>query len=300
MMVKHFFIQLPLLPLCLIGLFFLSGCSAGDTPEEVAFQKNTAVLGTWWWDTEKDDRQGLLEFAVKNMVNEIYFSTIDFSTATRGFISQARQMGISVYLLAGKYQYIEDRTGFINLMDSFIEYQQNVGVEEQFSGLHLDVEPHQHPDFHTQRAALLGKYLDFVIWVCDQYKTNSALGTTMNHIDFDIPFWFNDELSYKGNTVKLFEAVIEEADRVYVMSYRDTAQQIFDTAKEELDCAKRNNKQILLSVQTAYSHEGDNISFYEEGKAAMYSEIHKLKNLCDYNDYGIAVHHLRSWYELKL
>ncbi|MDR1127264.1 MAG: hypothetical protein LBL06_03960, partial [Treponema sp.] len=63
MMVKHFFIPLPLLPLYLIGLFFLSDCSAGDTPEEAAFQKNTAVLGTWWWDTKKDDRQDLLEFA---------------------------------------------------------------------------------------------------------------------------------------------------------------------------------------------------------------------------------------------
>jgi hypothetical protein len=121
----------------------------------------------------------------------------------------------------------------------------------------------------------------------------------MNHIDFDIPFWFDDELSYKGNTVKLFEAVIKEADRVCVMSYRDTVQQIFDTAKEELDYAKLNNKQILLSVETAYSREGDKVSFYEEGKAAMYSEIHKLKNLCGNADYGIAVHHLRSWYELK-
>jgi hypothetical protein len=184
-------------------------------------------------------------------------------------------------------------------MDRFIEYQQNAGVEEQFSGLHLDVEPHQHPDFGVRRAELLREYLDFVIWVCAQYKTNGALGAAMNHIDFDIPFWFDDELLYKGNSVKLFEAVIGEADRVCIMSYRDTAQQIFDTVKDEMDCAKLNNKRILLSVETAYSNEGDNISFYEEGKDAMYREIHKLKDICGYVDYGVAVHHLRSWYELR-
>jgi hypothetical protein len=299
MMAKHFFVPLSFLFLCLIGLFFLSDCSAGDADEESAFQKDTVVLGTWWWYTENDDKQSLLEFAVKNTVNEIYFSTVDFSGATRDFISESRRRGINVYLLAGRYQYIEDRTGFVSLMDRFIEYQQNVGVEEQFSGLHLDVEPHQHPDFGVRRAELLGEYLDFVIWVCAQYKTNDALGAAMNHIDFDIPFWFDDELLYKGNSVKLFEAVIAEADRVCVMSYRDTAQQIFDTAKEELDCAKLNNKQILLSVETQPSDEGDFVSFYEEGKAAMYREIHNLKNICDDVDYGVAIHHLSSWYELK-
>jgi hypothetical protein len=295
-MVKRFFVQLPFLPLCLIGLFFLSGCSAEDAVG--AFQK-TPPLGTWWWDTENDNRQSLLEFAVKNTVNEIYFSTEDFSDATRDFISQSRRMGIKVYLLAGWYKYIEDQTEFVNLMNRFIEYQQNAGADEQFSGLHLDVEPHQHPDFGARHTELLREYLDFVIWVCAKYKTNSALGAAMNHIDFDIPWWFDDELSYKGKTVKLFEAVIEEADRVCVMSYRDTAQQIFNTAKEELDCAKLNNKQILLSVETQPSDEGDFVSFYEDGKAAMYREIHKLKDICDDVDYGVAIHHLRSWYELK-
>jgi hypothetical protein len=139
---------------------------------------------------------------------------------------------------------------------------------------------------------LLQDYIDFVVWVCSEYKTQTS-------IDFDIPFWFDDEIIYKSQKIKLYEAVITEASRVFIMSYRDKVDEIYDISKDEINFAKSKNKQIVLGVETDTSAEGGNITFFEEGKSYMYNEIHKLHPFCKTADYGISIHHLRSWYDLR-
>jgi hypothetical protein len=175
-------------------------------------------------------------------------------------------------------------------MDRFMEYQSAAEEGKRFAGLHLDVEPHQYAEFAQCRDELLGMYLDFVIWVCSAYPIP---------IDFDIPFWFNDEVTYQGERRKLYEAVITEANRVFVMSYRDQAEKMYETAKEKIAFAQQLNKGIVLCAETLYSSEGDQISYFEEGKAALYTELRRLKSLVNDDNCGLAVHHIMSWYDLK-
>ncbi|WP_018628450.1 hypothetical protein [Niabella aurantiaca] len=296
---------------CLLAALVLTGCtkpswqvadrsaarsSAGKTlskgKDNPVIATGTVPLGTWWWSTSKRYQDQYLDFAHQNGITEIYFYTVDFSEATGAFIENAGSKGIKVFLLAGSYQWIHDRSGFISLMNRYTQYQHSVSSTRRFSGIHLDVEPQQDPEFRQQRAAILQQYIDFVVWACDQY---AGTGT----IDFDIPFWMDDEVMYKGEKRRLYEAVISTAARVFIMSYRDTAAGMYAVSKEELAFAASQNKQLFLGAETAASKEGDAVTYVEEGKAYLYGELQKLGTLCGNMNYGVSVHHIQSWYRLK-
>jgi hypothetical protein len=275
-----------LLLIFLAGLF-LAGCGKItedklDTPAEAR-----EMLGVWWWQDELIDQLQYLEFAVQNGVTEIYLCTKDFSARTAAFIEQAGKQGIKVFRLGGEHEWIDDYAGFAKSMQEYIKYQTNAPDRAKFAGVHLDVEPQQKANFAADRAEILKKYLAFVIKARADYRAVP--------IDFDIPYWFNDELSYKARAVPLYEAVIAEADRTFIMSYRDTAEKMLDVAKEEISCAKALGKSVILGAET-YSTEGDHVSYLEEGKQYMYGELAKLRGL---SGCGIAIHSLKSWHALK-
>lgn len=87
------------------------------------------------------------------------------------------------------------------------------------------------------------------------------------------------------------------ADRVFIMSYRDTAEAIYDTAADEIAFAEANGKTPVLGVET-YSEEGDSVSFLEEGKRYMYGELDKLRGMLS-DGSGLAIHHIETWRGLK-
>jgi hypothetical protein len=277
-----------LMLICLSISACFIGCSLMPTPDKDYYEKNTGVLGVWWWHDELIKEDKYLDFAARNSVNEIYLCTEDFSQETAAFISKAGTKGMKVFLLAGDYRYIYDKAPLDTLIVKYAEYQKSTAPSEKFSGVHLDVEPHQDPAFSANRKNILNTYLHFVIDVCAEYETD---------LDFDIPFWFDDEVPYRGNTVKLFEAVMSEANRVFVMSYRDTAEEMYEAAKDEIAFAKKHNQEIILGAET-YSEEGDHVSYFEEGKKYMYAELAKLHGFIDYKNYGIAIHHIKTWFDL--
>ena len=81
------------------------------------------------------------------------------------------------------------------------------------------------------------------------------------------------------------------------MSYRDEATKMYDVSSDEINYASSLGKKIYLGAET-YSLEGDNVSYLEEGKKYMYSELDKLRNLIP-SDFGIAIHQIKTWKELK-
>ena len=80
------------------------------------------------------------------------------------------------------------------------------------------------------------------------------------------------------------------------MSYRDSAEKIFDVAREELEYSSSVNKPIFLGVETG--DEEDVVTFNQESKSYMYSELNKLSSLSNLN-FGVSIHHIKSWLELK-
>ena len=257
-------------------------CACEDVPskkDEVSF---VGELGVWWWNDKLGEEY--LSFAEENGVTEIYYDS-DFNLETEAFIKSANQKGIKVYWLGGDHRWFEDRkSNLISEIEAYLLFQSQ--SESKFSGIHLDIEPHQSPNFETNREETILKYLELVEFITSSYPNIT--------FDFDIPFWLEDEISFGGETKEAFKFVFDMASRVFVMSYRDTAEDILAVAAEELEYAKETNKPIFLCVETG--EEDPNITFFEEGKKFLFGELEKIKNS---NAVGISIHDIVRLKNLK-
>lgn len=255
---------------------------APEEPPVVIEGKYTKAL--WWWNKSLDN--SYFEFAINNNINEIYYCDSAFDDNTKSFIKKCKDNNIKVYLLTGDYSWITNSTGLYNLIERYQEFQ-NVS-DYKFDGIHLDIEPHQDPSFSTNRLDLITKLINLV-YNLKQFDIE---------FHYDIPFWLDDLVTIDGTEKKAHEWMIDYADKVVIMSYRDTKDAILNVASDEYIYANSVNKEIMISVET-YSTEGDFVSFYEEGKKELNSVIDSL--FCDKIDgiSGIAIHHIKSWYDLK-
>ena len=246
------------------------------------------TLGVWWWTTESTDEY--LQFAKDNGVDEIYYCDYNLNENSATFVSKAKALGFKVYALWGEKDWGEDRSGFDELMNKYKDYNAN-HPDNKLDGIHLDIEPHQIDDFNDSeinRKTYLLNYVKFV------YTTH----TLYNNIDihYDIPFWFDDVITYKGITKKVHEHVIDNTDKVVVMSYRDTADKIYDISREELIYANATTTELSISVNMT-SDEGDQVSFQEENKRILNAELNKLNDIIA-EEYSVCIHHIKSWYNL--
>ena len=240
----------------------------------------------WWWDN-RIDTTTYLNFAEDNYINEIYYYSSSLDDKTNLFIEQANSKGIDVYWLIGEYEWIEDNSLLDEKFATYIAYQDE--YKNKFEGIHMDIEPHQHPEFDLRRQELITKYVELVIALNNKYKDIK--------LEYDIPFWLDDKVTIDDITKPAYEFVIDNSSKVTVMSYRDSAEKIYDVAEEEIEYAKVNNKTLNLSVETS-QNEDDIVTFYEEGKDYMMNELSKLRDMIPKN-FGIAIHHIKSFYELK-
>ena len=266
----------------LISFTTTAFCACGGNIAPRLDIQNT--LGVWWWDNRLDS--SYLEFAVNNGVDEIYYYTSTFSENNRSFIQSANGYDVSVYWLTGEYTWIENPQDFYSELEKYISFQEN--SESTFSGVHLDVEPHQHPNFEERREEFIGSYISFIYNVTTSFPNIS--------FDLDIPFWLDDIITFNGQTKEAYKFLIDYADRTFIMSYRDSAERIFDVAREELEYSSSVNKPIFLGVETGV--EEDVVTFNQESKSYMYSELNKLSSLSNLN-FGVSIHHIKTWSELK-
>lgn len=242
-----------------------------------------SVVGVWWWDNRLGDEY--LNFADQNGVTEIYCYYSSFTQKTTDYIAKANAKDIDVLWLAGKFEWVEDYASLKSVIEEFVSFQQS--SPSKFAGVHLDIEPHQHPQFEEKREELITKYVQLTF---DLKRNFPSL-----RIEYDIPFWLDDEVTVGGVTKPAHEFVIDNAYRVTVMSYRDSSEKILDCAREEISYAKSAGKPLNLSVETGENE--DIVTFYEEGNAFMLNEIAKVRAALPDN-FGMAIHHIRTWKKL--
>ncbi len=280
---KGIIIAIILLLALLAGVLILVFALKDKPPEDEKPAK--PIFGVWWWNDELDDTY--LEFAKSQNITEIYYCSSKFNNETANFIKNAKDKEMSVYWLAGEYEWIYDYESLKNKLNKFIKYQTD--YEYKFSGVHFDIEPHQHPEFDTKRTEIIGKFVELCFNLKQDYPTL--------YIEYDLPFWLEDEITFNGSTKPAYQFVIDYASKVTLMSYRDTSETIYSVSKDEIEYAKSVGKTLNLGVETK-SSEGDNVSFMEEGKLAMLTELAKLRNLIPSN-FGITVHQIYTWKTLQ-
>lgn len=258
-----------------------------DTSNSEEQEGESSAFGVWWWNDELEYEK-YLNFAKQNEISEIYYCDSSFDENTKEFLRLAKAKNIDVYLLAGEKEWLLDKIN-LDLLISRYKIFQEQNKDIKFKGIHLDIEPHQFSDFDEHR----NEYILKLVELANYLKTNY----TQILFDYDIPFWFDDKIVFGLENKEAFKYMIDFANRVFVMSYRDTAEKIYNVGKDEIEYAESVGKDLFLCVET-HSSEGDQVSFEEEGKLVMNQEIQKLRNIIGLN-HGIAVHHIKTWQELK-
>ncbi|MGG4496504.1 hypothetical protein [Brevibacillus reuszeri] len=282
--------------LALVTLFlFLTGFSTESKP----------IKATWIWHTNliTSEPDQILSFSKEQGVNLLYLQ-MDLSQkpeSYRTFIRKASEAGIKVHALGGSPQWGLEahRSRIIALIDWVLAYNQTAADEEKFSGIHLDIEPYLLPQWKTDQASVVSQWKANAEAYTSRAQTDPAL-----EIGCDIPFWLDKVFLPDDSTTALSKWLIDKHDHVTIMSYRDRVEgsnSITALVTEEIAWADELGKSILLAVETKESHEGNHLSFYEEGKTYMNHMLARLTELMSVHPSfkGIAIHSYEHWVALK-
>ncbi|MCD8501970.1 MAG: hypothetical protein LRY71_10190 [Bacillaceae bacterium] len=159
----------------------------------------------------------------------------------------------------------------------------------------MDIEPYLLVNWETDREEILERY----------QKTIDDLAkkaTEMNLVfGVDIPFWF-DEIEYNNKFGKglLAQWLVENADEITIMAYRDTADEIIRIVRAELDWANELDKQLYIAVETVELPE-QQVTFEGNGRKEMEKQLKRVKKHFKHEQSfkGVAIHHYESWKSMK-
>lgn len=260
--------------------------------------------GAWWWDCAKavdpDEAKPRLRFLRRQGVTEVYLcvSREAPTEALVRFIRDARAHGLSVAYLAGDVSWImPGNLGFDETFAHFRRHQRTAPADARFTALHLDVEPYQNRTL--EKARLWQLYADFVL------RVRALVQRADEKLEWDIPFWLDEIRVVRGNraAASLLELVMDSADGICIMSYRDTATAMLDISKEELALAASRPCRVLLGAETGRTDEEPFVSYQKDGKAKMATELQRVRAELARKGLpagcGTAVHHVESWMSLK-
>jgi hypothetical protein len=258
------------------------------------------VRATWVWDTTqiRNGAQDVLNFAAENSINTIYLQiNRDVKIPEyKNFIRLARAQHIAVDIMDGRSAWglTESRGQIASFMDWIESYQAQALSNEKFAGIHLDIEPHVHPQWKTNQASVITQWqgnVDYIVERASAMKMPVAA---------DLPFWL-DNYKIPGSTMAVSSWMIRKFDSITIMAYRDTAAAIYSVAKDELIDAASVGKKISIAVETKQSKEGDFITFFEEGDAYMEQQLKLVEQMASVHASfnGFSVHEYSSWKTLR-
>jgi hypothetical protein len=259
---------------------------------------------TWLWDTaaivEKPD--DVIQFLADKQADQLYLQ-IDQSlpaAAYQSFIEKANASGVKVQALDGapKWATAKGEAAMLSFFSWVSSYQEQAAPAQQFSGIHLDIEPYLLPGWESN-------YKNTVV----NYQTRMLQAASLSAelqlpLGADIPFWFDEMMfSNKFGKDSLAGWIIKNTDSVTIMAYRDTAagpNGMIELSRNEVELAARYGKQIQIAAETGATSEAAYITFYEEGTARMEEQLSLVRDAYSANSHvSLAVHHLQSWMDMK-
>lgn len=276
----------------------------GTVPDADPIERDSRVRGTYIWEARDvvEDGQGILAFAKEKKLNWLYVR-LDLEQpfeSYSSFVRQASAAGIEVHAMGGHpiWALQENRPRMMKLVNYVKEYNRSVAGDERFHGIHLDIEPYVLPAWWADSDRVIAEWTSNLDAFVSELKKDSSLEASM-----DMAVWL-DKHKAPGSDISLSKWMIDRMDHVSLMAFRDTAagsNGIVSVSKEEIGFANELGKPIILSVEMKASHEGNHITFYEEGAAYMEEELAKLPELLqDSPAYaGNVVHAYEYWKNAK-
>ncbi|GIP56269.1 hypothetical protein J15TS10_00830 [Paenibacillus woosongensis] len=272
-------------------------------PDAQPVQRDEVVRGTYIWESGEVIRnsQDILEFAMEKQLNWLYVR-LDLQqpfSAYSSFIKQAAAAGIEVHALGGTPTWAMEYElpRMMRLVNYVKDYNRAVEPDERFHGIHLDIEPYVLPEWRMDPQQIISEWTSNLDAFVTELRKDSNLEASM-----DLAVWL-DKYKVTGEDISLSKWMIDRMDHVALMAFRDSAEGsngIVDVTKEEIAFAEELGKPIYISVEIKASHEGNHITFFEEGAAYMEEELAKLKGLLKHTSFkGTLVHAYTYWKNAK-
>lgn len=277
--------QVSMIIFLLLGVWDMNSAHAQSTQK-----------ATWLWNTQLivDSTADILDFAASQQISLIYLqinTDLDVSQYQR-FIAAASQQHITVEALDGAPSWALD-TDRHKLQDSLqwiTAYQQSATSDQQFSGIHIDIEPYLLSQWAEQQETIIAQWQRSVQLVAQTARTLHLSASA------DIPFWLYT-LHVSDGSSTLSRWMMDQYDSLTIMAYRNTADDIYDVAQNELSEADDAGKTIYIGVETNASSEGSNISFYGAGASTLNAALSQVsvQGSTHSSFAGIAVHDYVGW-----
>lgn len=244
----------------------------------------------WVWEGPSAE---VLQFSLDHGIDRLFLSAppgFSSDDGYRAFLEGAAHSGVEVFALAGDPSWAQQSrrsTPFADWVEEVVDFG-------GFDGLAPDVEPYLHPDWnhHKKRDKLVRSYLSSL---ADASSRSGALPVIPA-----VPFWFDDP-GLAVDSTPLIDDVMALVDGIAVMAYRDTAtgpNGIIALSEYEVSLGASIGKEVIIGVETAASGEYPYVTFFEEGNAAMETELSLVSAEFGGAIWGIAIHHYRSYLDL--
>jgi len=264
-------------------------------------QEKDQVKATWVWDEEDIEKQSeeIVSFANEQGVNLIYvhvslkrFSVQDYRT----FIQEASQKGIEVFALGGDpyWALTSNQKDVSNFVSKVKTYNNMVEPNEQFQGIHVDIEPYLLPSWEKDKNSVLEQWMMNSTHLIKEAKRNTDLT-----VSGDFPFWIH-KLNVPGSSMSMSQWMLKNYDSITLMAYRNYAEGsngISQIASPIVKEAENQEKSVVIGVNIIDTDEGKHTTFYGSDPSHMSQELKQLKQAFRDNAgfSGIAVHDYAHW-----
>lgn len=312
----------------LLAVFlFLAGCSpepeplpptgeavseASAAPEAAAPRLNPPVRAMWVWDArlviDANSRSSLLKFSKRHKIDTLYLSAYDLRPPMedryRQFNRLAHQDGITVHALAGDPRWGKPQYHHVPLqwVKEVRRFNSSSPAQERFDGVHTDVEVYLlAKTWKEQPEVLLGGYLDLNAKIAKDLAGDQVV------FGVDIPFWFDDDPSYRilwnGAVKAPSQHTLDTVDSVTVMAYRNFSEGDDGTlhlVSLEMNYADRIGKPVVVGQETQENLYPAYITFGGTSCDSLYTEMDKIEKMLSKRPGfgGFALHHYESYRKL--
>lgn len=240
----------------------------------------------WVWD---DPDEAIITFAVERGIDRLFLNAnpgFSAELAFAEFLTATHAAGLEVYALSGDPTWATEG----GVWTAWVE---EVVAHGGFDGLAPDVEPYLLPGWQKSRTQRS------IVRSFERELRSAAAASASLPLLATVPFWF-DEISFKKGT--LLEAVVDRADGIVVLAYRDFAagpDGIIEHTRTEMELAAEADKPVIVGVETAPAGL-DKITFAEEGTDEMEAQLALV--IAEYQSVsafdGVAIHHYGTYLTL--
>ncbi|RNB90449.1 hypothetical protein EDM56_08035 [Brevibacillus fluminis] len=276
-----------------------------DAPSEevppVEVPATKGIKGTYIWEAEQimSEPDEILAFAKEHGLNFLY-ARLDLDqpfSVYRNFVKKAHAAGIEVQAMGGHpiWALEQNRPRIMRLVKWVKNYNAHVEKDERFQGIHLDIEPYVMPIWRTDKESLLRQWMGNIRAFVQETKDSPDLKTSV-----DLAVWLENTPTPGEPELPFSNWMIKQVDQTTLMAFRDHAEGpggIVDIVKNKMAYADSIGKPLMVAVEMKESHEGNYVSFHEEGKAEMNRQLELMaSHLEKYDSYsGFVVHAYDYW-----